>query len=168
MFIFGLHAICFIRYLQKFIYYTEISYFIENVIQIRSVQNGEVFIFSWTRLFKNLYLNFRLVIADLNESRTAKDLAEQCIKVLELICTREAGAVFEAGGLTCVLGFIRDNGSLIHKDTLHSAMSVVSRLCTKMEPHEDSLGECVECLSRYVMIRNIWRDWSNQYPLKNS
>ena len=26
-------------------------------------------------------------------------------------------------------------------------MSVVSRLCTKMEPHEDSLGECVECLS---------------------
>ncbi len=90
---------------------------------------------------------FRLVIADLNESRTAKDLAEQCIKVLELICTREAGAVFEAGGLTCVLGFIRDNGSLIHKDTLHSAMSVVSRLCTKMEPHEDSLGECVECLS---------------------
>ena len=89
----------------------------------------------------------RLVIADLTESRTAKDLAEQCIKVLELICTREAGAVFEAGGLTCVLGFIRDNGSLIHKDTLHSAMSVVSRLCTKMEPHEDSLGECVECLS---------------------
>ena len=74
----------------------------------------------------------RLVIADLTESRTAKDLAEQCIKVLELICTREAGAVFEAGGLTCVLGFIRDNGSLIHKDTLHSAMSVVSRLCTKM------------------------------------
>ena len=88
-----------------------------------------------------------MVIADLTESRTAKDLAEQCIKVLELICTREAGAVFEAGGLTCVLGFIRDNGSLIHKDTLHSAMSVVSRLCTKMEPHEDSLGECVECLS---------------------
>ena len=83
----------------------------------------------------------------MNESRTAKDLAEQCIKVLELICTREAGSVFEAGGLTCVLGFIRDNGSLIHKDTLHSAMAVVSRLCTKMEPHEESLGECVECLS---------------------
>ena len=88
----------------------------------------------------SFYFVFRLVIADLNESRTAKDLAEQCIKVLELICTREAGAVFEAGGLTCVLGFIRDNGGLIHKDTLHSAMSVVSRLCSKMEPHEDSLG----------------------------
>ena len=83
-----------------------------------------------------------MVIADLNESRTAKDLAEQCIKVLELICTREAGGVFEAGGLTCVLGFIRDNGGLIHKDTLHSAMAVVSRLCSKMEPNEDSLGVC--------------------------
>ena len=106
----------------------------------------------WTSRLRNyvhdsLFILYRLVIADLTESRTAKDLAEQCIKVLELICTREAGAVFEAGGLTCVLGFIRDNGSLIHKDTLHSAMSVVSRLCTKMEPHEDSLGECVECLS---------------------
>ena len=88
-------------------------------------------------------LLFRLVIADLNESRTAKDLAEQCIKVLELICTREAGGVFEAGGLTCVLGFIRDNGGLIHKDTLHSAMAVVSRLCSKMEPNEDSLGVCI-------------------------
>ena len=48
-------------------------------------------------------------------------------QVLELICTREAGAVFEAGGLACVLSFIRDNASIIHKDTLHSAMSVVSR-----------------------------------------
>ena len=90
----------------------------------------QIIFFSWNQ---NTIIFFsRLVIADLTESRTAKDLAEQCIKVLELICTREAGAVFEAGGLTCVLGFIRDNGSLIHKDTLHSAMSVVSRLCTKM------------------------------------
>ena len=51
----------------------------------------------------------------------------QLHQVLELICTREAGAVFEAGGLACVLSFIRDNASIIHKDTLHSAMSVVSR-----------------------------------------
>ena len=69
----------------------------------------------------------RLVVADVIASRTSKDLAEQCIKVLELICTREAGAVFEAGGLSCVLAFIRDSGQLIHKDTLHSAMAVVSR-----------------------------------------
>ena len=50
---------------------------------------------------------------------------------MELICTREAGAVFEAGGLQCVLSFIRDAGPLVHKDTLHSAMVVVSRLCSK-------------------------------------
>lgn len=69
------------------------------------------------------------------------------LQVLELICTREAGAVFEAGGLTCVLSFIRDNGNVVHKDTLHSAMSVVSRLCSKMEPQDATLPACVESLS---------------------
>lgn len=67
--------------------------------------------------------------------------------MLELICTREAGAVFEAGGLNCVLTFIRDSGNVVHKDTLHSAMSVVSRLCSKMEPQDPSLASCVESLS---------------------
>lgn len=67
--------------------------------------------------------------------------------MLELICTRESGAVFEAGGLNCVLSFIRDSGHLVHKDTLHSAMSVVSRLCSKMEPQDSSLETCVESLS---------------------
>ncbi len=89
----------------------------------------------------------RLVVADVVGSRTSKDLAEQCIKVLELICTREAGAVFEAGGLACVLTFVRDHGHVIHRDTLHSAMAVVSRLCTKVEPQDDTLPECVEVLS---------------------
>ncbi|XP_071056058.1 E3 ubiquitin-protein ligase Ufd4 isoform X3 [Onthophagus taurus] len=88
----------------------------------------------------------RLVVAEL-ASRTSKDLAEQCVKVLELICTREAGAVFEAGGLSCVLPFIRDNGNRVHKDTLHSAMAVVSRLCTKMEPGDVNLPTCVQALS---------------------
>lgn len=88
----------------------------------------------------------RLVVAEL-ASRTSRDLAEQCIKVLELICTREAGAVFEGGGLSCVLSFIRDNGSQIHKDTLHSAMAVVSRLCTKVEPQAGHIQQCVEHLS---------------------
>ncbi|XP_018329894.1 E3 ubiquitin-protein ligase HECTD1 isoform X2 [Agrilus planipennis] len=88
----------------------------------------------------------RLVVAELS-SRTSKDLAEQCVKVLELICTREAGAVFEAGGLSCILPFIRDNGSRVHKDTLHSAMAVVSRLCTKMEPADTQLPTCVQALS---------------------
>lgn len=70
-----------------------------------------------------------------------------CHQVLELICTRESGAVFEAGGLNCVLSFIRDSGHLVHKDTLHSAMAVVSRLCSKMEPQDSSLETCVESLS---------------------
>ena len=68
-------------------------------------------------------------------------------QVLELICTREAGAVFEAGGLQCVLSFIRDAGPLVHKDTLHSAMVVVSRLCSKVEPHDAGLPACVDALS---------------------
>ncbi len=89
----------------------------------------------------------RLAAADVAGSRTAKDLAEQCIKVLELVCTREAGAVFEASGLSCVLGFIRAHGAAIHRDTLHSAMAVVSRLCTKVEPQDASLPDCVEALS---------------------
>ncbi|KAH7941678.1 hypothetical protein HPB49_016069 [Dermacentor silvarum] len=88
----------------------------------------------------------RLVVADVS-SRTSKDLAEQCVKVLELICTREAGAVFEAGGLQCVLSFIRDKGSLVHKDTLHSAMAVVSRLCGKVDTSDACLPACVEALS---------------------
>ncbi|KAG9480958.1 hypothetical protein GDO78_010299 [Eleutherodactylus coqui] len=88
----------------------------------------------------------RLVVVELN-NRTSRDLAEQCVKVLELICTRESGAVFEAGGLNCVLTFIRDSGHLVHKDTLHSAMAVVSRLCGKMEPQDASLETCVESLS---------------------
>ena len=69
------------------------------------------------------------------------------MQVLELMCTRESGAIFEAGGLHCVLTFIRDNGSMVHKDTLHSAMAVVSRLCGKMEPSDPSLETCVESLS---------------------
>lgn len=85
----------------------------------------------------------RLVVVEL-ASRTSKDLAEQCVKVLELVCTREAGAVFDAGGLSCILPFIRDNGQGVHKDTLHSAMAVVSRLCTKMEPADVQLPNCVQ------------------------
>lgn len=46
-----------------------------------------------------------------------------------------------------MLSFIRDNGNVIHKDTLHSAMAVVSRLCSKMEPQDPSLTSCVESLS---------------------
>lgn len=58
-------------------------------------------------------------------------------------------ATLRAGGLNAVLSFIRDNGcsDRIHKDTLHSAMAVVSRLCGKIEPLDASLPSCVESLS---------------------
>ncbi|XP_076672486.1 ubiquitin fusion-degradation 4-like isoform X5 [Andrena cerasifolii] len=79
--------------------------------------------------------------------RTSRDLAEQCIKVLELVCAREAGAVFEAGGLPCALCFIREHGARVHRDTLHSAMAVVTRLCGKVETQDASLPDCVEALS---------------------
>ncbi|KAG7213737.1 hypothetical protein KM043_002970 [Ampulex compressa] len=80
-------------------------------------------------------------------SRASRDLAEQCIKVLELVCAREAGAVFEAGGLPCALCFIREHGARVHRDTLHSAMAVVTRLCGKVEPQDNALPDCVEALS---------------------
>lgn len=74
-------------------------------------------------------------------------VTEYYFQVLELICTREAGAVFEAGGLQCSLTFIREFGSSVHKDTLHSAMNVVSRLCGRMEPQDTNLEACVKSLS---------------------
>lgn len=88
----------------------------------------------------------RLLTVDPN-NRTSKDLAEQCIKVLELVCTREAGAVWEGGGLPAVLHFITNHGTSVHKDTLHSAMAVVSRVCGKMEPGDARVGDAVSSLS---------------------
>lgn len=72
------------------------------------------------------------------------------LKVLELMCTREAGAIYESGGLNCMLTFIREYGTQIHKDTLHSAMSVVARLCSKMEPTDETLETCMDSLSKLL------------------
>lgn len=63
------------------------------------------------------------------------------------MCTRETSAIFDAGGLQCTLTFINDFGSHVHKDTLHSSMSVVSRLCSRMEPQDTNLETCVHSLS---------------------
>lgn len=97
----------------------------------------------------------RLVVVDIS-SRTSKDLAEQCVKVLELMCTREAGAIYEAGGLNCMLTFIREYGTQIHKDTLHSSMSVVARLCSKMEPTDDTLESCMDSLSKLLQHEDTY------------
>lgn len=47
--------------------------------------------------------------------RTSKDLAEQCVKLLEHICQREASTVYEAGGLQCMLHLICQHDQHIHK-----------------------------------------------------
>lgn len=91
----------------------------------------------------------RLLVIEV-DNKTSKDLAEQCIKALELICARESSAVFEAGGLNCILPFILEHGRVIYKDSLHSAMSVVTRLCAKMEPTDGSLDFCAETLSKLL------------------
>ncbi|CAF0905235.1 unnamed protein product [Brachionus calyciflorus] len=91
----------------------------------------------------------RLLVIEV-DNKTSKDLAEQCIKTLELICARESSAVFEAGGLNCILPFIVEHGKVIYKDSLHSAMSVVTRLCAKMEPTDSSLDFVVETLSKLL------------------
>lgn len=97
----------------------------------------------------------RLLVIEV-DNKTSKDLAEQCIKTLELICSRESQAVFEAGGLNCILPFILDYGKIVYKDSLHSAMSVVTRLCGKMEPTDASLDSCVETLSQLLKHEDIF------------
>ncbi len=72
------------------------------------------------------------------------------------MCTREAGAIYDAGGLTCILSFIREYGFQIHKDTLHSAMSVVARLCAKMEPNDQNLEHCVDSLSVLLQAEDVY------------
>ena len=91
----------------------------------------------------------RLLVIEV-DNKTSKDLAEQCIKTLELICARESAAVFEAGGLSCILPFILEHGQVVYKDTLHSAISIVTRLCGKMEPNDPTLDFCVETLSELL------------------
>ncbi|KAI6211923.1 HECT-type E3 ubiquitin transferase [Aphelenchoides besseyi] len=83
----------------------------------------------------------RLSTAEMAD-RTSKDLAEQCVKLLEHVCQRECPAVYEAGGLQAMLMLVRQNGQLVHKDTLHSAMAVIQRLCSRVEPQDATVREC--------------------------
>lgn len=90
----------------------------------------------------------RLDAADLAAQET-RDLAMQCIKVLELICLREASAVYNAGGLTAALAFITHGGDRppVFRDALLSAMSVISHCCGRLEPDDAQLIGYVEQLS---------------------
>lgn len=87
----------------------------------------------------------RLAAAEMSD-RSSKDLAEQCVKLLEHVCQRETMAVYDAGGINAMLNLVRVHGVQVHKDTVHSAMSVVTRLCGKMEPTDLELAKCSESL----------------------
>ncbi|EJW84453.1 Hectd1 protein, partial [Wuchereria bancrofti] len=83
----------------------------------------------------------RLAVAEMSD-RTSKDLAEQCVKLLEHVCQKETSAVYDAGGLQCMLTLVHQHGQYVHKDTIHSAMSVITKLCSKMEPSDSTMPEC--------------------------
>ena len=56
----------------------------------------------------------RLAAAEMTE-RASKDLAEQCVKLLEHVCQRETLAVYDAGGMNAMLTLVRSHGEKIHK-----------------------------------------------------
>lgn len=95
----------------------------------------------------------RLESAELS-SQSSRDFAMQCIKVLELVCTREASAVHAAGGLQGTLAFLTNGGDSVFKDALLSAMGVVRSCCSRMEPTDEKLPACVDQLSLLLMHRD--------------
>lgn len=60
---------------------------------------------------------------------SSRNFAMQCIKVLELVCTREAAAVHAAGGLQGALAFLTNGGDAVFKDRLLSALDVARSCC---------------------------------------
>jgi E3 ubiquitin-protein ligase HECTD1 len=86
------------------------------------------------------------------EDRTNKDLAEQIIKVFERLCSREASSIYEQDGLRCVLDFINNWYSVIHKDSLQSALNVVVKLIGKIDPQNSpTLDQTIESLSNLLL-----------------
>lgn len=64
-----------------------------------------------------LFSDFRYVfIADFTYYRFKFSFsAEQCVKLLEHVCQRETAAVYDAGGLQCMLSLVRQHGQYVHK-----------------------------------------------------
>ena len=69
---------------------------------------------------------------------------------MELLCRREAKAVFDADGLECLLTFVKANASSMHKDTLHSSLSVASMLCGRLQADHSSLSSCITSLTAFL------------------
>ncbi|CAF1240023.1 unnamed protein product [Adineta ricciae] len=92
-----------------------------------------------------------LQVVDIDD-RTNKDLAEQIIKVFERLCSREASSIYEQDGLRCVLDFINNWYSVIHKDSLQSALNVVVKLIGKIDPQNSpTLDRTIKSLSNLLL-----------------
>jgi hypothetical protein len=73
-------------------------------------------------------------------------------QVLELISTREPVAVFEAGALEAAFGFITNGGAMVYRDALLSAMNVISRCCSRLDPKDANVPNTVQQLA--VLLRS--------------
>ena len=82
------------------------------------------------------------------------------IKVLELICSREASAVFSAGGLKCCLSFLTNTGD-VYKDAVISAMGIVSKCCRSGPP---SLLLLLTLPAAWSPQIRIWQNVSSSSP----
>lgn len=85
-----------------------------------------------------------------SRSAPARDLAMQSIKVLEFVSQRDADAVHKAGALQTSIAFIINGADLLFLDVRLSAMSVISRCCTKLDPADTVVPACVESLSNLL------------------
>ncbi|TNN07564.1 E3 ubiquitin-protein ligase HECTD1 [Schistosoma japonicum] len=77
----------------------------------------------------------------------SNELGQQIVKMLQLICTREPGAVYAAGGLTSVLRYIRLYPHLLHADVLQAGMDIIRRLFTRADPRDTNLTSWIDALS---------------------
>lgn len=84
---------------------------------------------------------------DLQSSSSQLEIAMQCVKVLELVCTRDSAAVFTAGGMRVSLTLISDAGTRVFKDSLLSASVIISKCCARLEPNDPALASHVATLT---------------------
>ncbi|VDP98768.1 unnamed protein product [Trichobilharzia regenti] len=96
----------------------------------------------------------RLDAVDMTSAKS-NELGQQIIKMLQLICTREPGAVYTAGGLTSVLRYIRLYPHLLHADVLQAGMDIIRRLFTRADPTDKNLTSWIDSLSSLLDRREI-------------
>ena len=102
----------------------------------------------------------RIITSSDLTSFPSRDLAMQSIKVLEFVSQRDAVAVHKAGALQTSIAFIINGADLLFLDVRLSAMSVISRCCTQLDPTDTVVPACIESLSNLlqqtVRQRSTW------------